>query len=196
MNRRLSDRSIKGRAAVLAGLFGLPFLLSSCDSLGSMTESGAPPPCPPVSSLGEAARITRFVDGPGRDLIDIDFTGRLMKLSGKCFYEWNGDTGGGVVRVEIKPEFKIERGAANRTRTAEFSYFVSIMDDHGNVLSKQNFPYTAKYWKNKTIVKDVDKPVELSIPFTSGQDGQDFNIYVGFQLTAEELDYNRGKILR
>lgn len=196
MNRLFADRLTKVRTVRHGRVLGLCFLLAACDSLSGMTNSSAPPPCPPVSTLGEAARITHFAEGPGRDLIDIDFTGRIVKLRGKCFYENNSDTSGGLVRVEIIPEFKIERGAANRTRTAEFSYFVSIMDDHGNVLSKQDFPYTAKYWKNKTSVKDFDKPVELTIPFSSGQDGQDFNIYVGFQLTAEELDFNRGETPR
>ncbi len=173
----------------LAGLLLLSLSLSACSAFD---PAEPPPPCPPVSTLGDAAKLTRFMEGPGRDLIDIDFTGQIAHLSGKCFYEYDPETGDGLVRVNIKPEFRIERGAGNKTRTAEFEYFVSILDDQGNVLDKQTFPYSAKYWKNRQTLTDRDSPVELSIPLKDGQVGQDFNIYVGFQLSREELEYNRG----
>ena len=112
-------------------------------------------------------------------------------MSGKCFYEIDSDTQEGLVRVNVKTEFKIDRGAANKTRQADFQYFVSIIDANGEILDKQVFPYTAKYWKNRLSVKDADAPVELSIPLSGGQTGQDFSIYVGFQMSKEELDFNR-----
>ncbi|MBC8268325.1 MAG: hypothetical protein H8E36_06225 [Rhodospirillaceae bacterium] len=166
-------------------------LLSACTGMPGVAD---PPPCPLVSTLGDAEIITRYMDGPGRDLIDLDFTGRISKLSGKCFFEIDEDTGEGLVRVEVNTEFKLERGAGNKTREASFDYFVSLLDDQGNVLDKLSFPFTAKYWKNRTTVTEKDAAVELSIPLTGGLTGQDFSIYVGFQLSREELDFNRGKI--
>lgn len=193
----MSDTSTRtGIFGRLAAPVCLSASLAACDTIGGMTNSDVPPPCPPVSSLADAARITRFVDGPGRDIIDIDFTGRIEKLTGKCFYELDSDTGEGQVRINIKPEFRIERGAANKTRQAAFDYFISYTDDQGNVLDKQIFPYTAKYWKNKQVVKDIDGPIEVTIQLRNGQIGQDFNIYVGFQLSQEELDFNRGNTSR
>lgn len=177
------------RPALLAGLL----FLSACTTLGGTDD---PPPCPLVSALGDAEIITRFIDGPGRDLIDIDFTGRINNLNGKCFYEIDSDTGEGEVRVNINVEFKMVRGAGNKNHQADFDYFVSVLDDGGAVLNKLTFPFTAKYWKNRSFMIGPDEPVELSIPLTGGRTGEDFSIYVGFQLSQEEVDFNRGKIVQ
>lgn len=179
---------------ILAGALLMSAMLSACDTLNEMTINQEPPPCPQVSTLGEAASVTRFVEGPGRDLIDIDFTAKIVKLSGKCVYEYDSDTGEGIVRVELSPKFRIERGAANRTRTADFTYFISILDDTGAIMDKQLLSYSGKYWKNKDVISDTDRGIEVSIPFNSEQYGEDFSVYVGFQLSEEELQYNRGLI--
>jgi hypothetical protein len=176
----------KYRSVMLAGLL----LLSACTTITGADEA---PPCPLVSALGDAETITRFIDGPGRDLIDIDFTGRINNLSGKCFYEIDSDTGEGEARVEIDIEFKLVRGAGNKNHQADFDYFVSVVDEGGAVLSKQTFPFSAQYWKNRSFMIGSDAPIELSIALTGGRSGADFSIYVGFQLSQKEVDFNRGK---
>jgi len=161
-----------------------------------MTNSDVAPDCPPVSILADAASITRYVKGAGKDIIDIDFTGKIIGIKGKCTFEFDSDTGEGTVGINIITEFKMERGAANKTRQADFEYFVSIFEDNGNVLDKQTFSYSAKYWKNRLSVKEADSPIELSIPLSAGKTGQDFTVYVGFQLSQEELKFNRGQIVQ
>ena len=86
--------------------------------------------------------------------------------------------------------------ALQQEDAAAFEYFVSLLDGDGNVLDKLSFPFTAKYWKNRYVVTERDAPVELSIPLTGGLTGDDFSIYVGFQLNREELDFNRGNIVQ
>ena len=180
-----------GMLSRFAGLMLLSLSIGAC-SISMFSEKLPPQPCPPVSTLNDAAKITRFIEGPGRDLIDIDFTAEITNLSGKCFFELDSDTGEGLVRVNVKTQFTVERGAGNRDHTASFEYFISILDDQGKILDKQTFPYLGKYWKNKQFLKDPDTPIELTIPLSDGQIGQDFNVYVGFQLSREELEYNRG----
>ena len=183
------------RAGIKSVLLGLLVLLSGCDTLGigGMTNSDVTLDCPPVSILSDAALITRYVKGAGKDIVDIDFTGKIIRIKGKCSYEFDSNTGEGAVGIDVITEFKMERGAANKSRQADFEYFVSIMDDDGNILDKQTFSYSAKYWKNRLSVKDVDSPIELSVPLSGGRTGQDFTVYVGFQLSQEELEFNRNQ---
>ena len=187
MRDRTSKAATYLRPALLAGLL----FLSACSYLPGGPD---PRPCPVVATLGDAETITHFIDGPGRDLTDLDFTGRINNLKGKCFYEIDSDTGEGVARVTVNTEFKIVRGGGNKTRQANFEYFVSLVDDTGTILDKLIFPYTAEYWKKRTFMIASDDPVELTIPLSGGRVGTDFRIYVGFQLSQEELDSNRGKI--
>lgn len=190
MKDRQARTGFFSRLALPGGLLCVALSLSSCTELYTGKPAEAPP-CPQVSKLTDAAELTRFVDGPGRDLIDVDFNAQIWHLSGKCFYEWDSDTGEGVVRMEVKTEFKIDRGPANTSREAHFDYFVSLLDDKGTILQKPLFAYQAKYWKNRMSIRDIDSPVELTIPIASDQSGDNFKIYVGFQLTREELEYNR-----
>ena len=85
----------------------------------------------------------------------------------------------------------MKRGAANRSQQATFQYFVSVVNDDGHILEKKIFPYSVKFNKNRPWAKDQDSPVELSIPLRAGKTGQDFKVYVGFQLSQEELEFNR-----
>lgn len=180
------------RAGIKSLLLGLFVLLSGCSTLGieGITNSDVPLECPTVSILSDAAFITRYVKGAGKDIIDIDFTGKITGIKGKCSYYFDSDTGERKVGIVVITQFKMKRGAANKTRQADFKYFVSIVDDDGNILEKQTFSYMVKYLKSRLSVKEADSPIELSIPLGRGKTGQDFTIYVGFQLSQKELKFN------
>ncbi|NQV46821.1 MAG: hypothetical protein HQ504_03480 [Rhodospirillaceae bacterium] len=172
------------------GVFAaLALLLGAC----SAAQDNIPLPCPKTTVLADASSVTRFINATGRDIIDIDFEGTISGLSGSCAYNIDEDTGEGVINLEARPEFKISRGAANKTRQVEFLYFASLVDAEGQVIEKQTFPFALKFKGNKTTIVDEDAPLELTIPVKFGQSGDDFNILVGFQISREELEYNRAK---
>ena len=54
-------------------------------------------------------------------------------------------------------------------------------------------PNSTKFSKKRSWVKDEDSPIELTIPLIGGQTEQNFTVYVGFQLSQEELEFNRKK---
>ena len=85
------------------------------------------------------------------------------------------------------------RGPANHDREAQFDYFVSVVDSERDVLNKQIFGVTVKFPGNLTRVSltDNDPPVTVDIPLAAGRDATDYQIFVGFQLTPDELEYNR-----
>jgi hypothetical protein len=169
-------------------------LLSGCDTYtGGIINSDVPMECPQVSVLSDAALITRYVKGAGKDIIDVDFTGKIIGIKGKCSYDFDSDTGKGTVGIDVIATFKMKRGAANKSRQADFQYFVTIVDDGGNILEKQTFSFSGKYLKNRFSVKEADSPIKLSIPLGVGKTGQYFTVYVGFQLSQEELKFNRNQ---
>ena len=180
---------------IKSGLLGLLVLLSGCDILevGPMTNVDAAPECPLVSILSDTALITRYVKGAGKEIIDVDFTGKIVGIKGKCSYDFDSDTGKRMVRIDVTTKFIMERGAANKSRQADFQYFVSVVDNDGNILEKQTFSYSGKYYKNRSLVKGADSPIELSIPLDGDKTGQDFYVYLGFQLSQEELEFNRNQ---
>jgi hypothetical protein len=192
MINRPKITTIQTQTGMIPIALSLVVLLSACDLyMGGITNTDVKLDCPPVSILPEAASITRYAEGAKRTILDVNFSGQIIGFKGKCFYELDPNTGKGTVEINVITKFRIKRGAADRSQQANFQYFVSIVNDDGYILEKQIFPYSVKYNKNRTWAKDEDSPVELSMPLRAGKTGQDYTVYVGFQLSQEELEFNR-----
>jgi hypothetical protein len=159
---------------------------------GSTADSKRPLPCPRVSVLDDAAALTRFAAGAGQDLVDVDYQVEVSDILAGCKYvQSEGDKQ--VIVVAMAPVMVAIRGPANHDREAQFDYFVSVVDSERDVLNKQIFGVTVKFPGNLTRVSltDNDPPVTVDIPLAAGRDATDYQIFVGFQLTPDELEYNR-----
>ena len=108
----------------------------------------------------------------------------------KCEFPDAKDTRQAV--VQLAPVFTLNRGAANTDRKADFTYFVSVVRDQ-EILSKQLFEIESTFPGNRSriVVKDDDPPVTIDIPLPYRGAEQEFEVLVGFQLTAEELRHNQ-----
>ena len=149
--------------------------------------------CPAAATLPEAQTLTRFKDGTGRDLIDVNFNGKIIGITGSCSIDVDEDTGEGTIEMKVRPRFEFTRGPANHDSQLTFEYFVVLTDAASNPISEQRLPFKSEFWTNRTVMTDKDKPIELTIPVTDWQGGDDFRVFVGFQLSREELDYNRSR---
>ncbi|OHC76101.1 MAG: hypothetical protein A3G18_05625 [Rhodospirillales bacterium RIFCSPLOWO2_12_FULL_58_28] len=178
-----------------AGLLsGLMLLLAGCDTVSEMVASPPPqPPCPPSSVLDDAATVTRFREGPGRDFIDIVAEGKISGYGGGCHYDFDMKTGEALLTVEVAVEFEAQRGSADKDRKAMFDYFISVADPEQNILSKGLFNVVIDFPENRTRrnFTDNNPPVVLEIKLKPEQAGKDFHIFIGFQLSESELEFNR-----
>lgn len=148
-------------------------------------------PCPTVSVLSDAANVTAFRSGGGRDLTDVLYEGKFAGYTGSCVYFTDSDTGVGHMEVELRLDIRAGRGPADTTRRAPLQVFVSVTDTERNVLSKEVFDMPADFPGNRTQAKLQDQPIYLTLPLEKGQTGADFIVFTGFQLTRAQLDYNR-----
>ncbi len=165
-------------------------LTSAC----TMMESKPAPSCPQVLIRGDAASITKFVPGPGRDLIDVIYEGKNLDRRAICETDVDEDTGEGNVAIELMVAMELSRGPANRDRKADVGYFVVIADSEHRILSKKDFLGTVEFIGNKNRLQWTDEPVHLNIPLKDGKTGRDFIIYIGFGLTPDQLKFNRQQI--
>ncbi len=165
-------------------------LVSACTAVDEIFDEPPPPPCPSVSILGNAERITHFRTGQGRDLIDITAEARIDDFIAQCIYDVDEETGVGKVYVELSLGITASRGAANISGFAELPYFVTITDLEKRVLNKATFTIVPVFEGNRFQLSLYDEPVLLSAPIEPPMTGRDYLIFVGFQLTPEELEYN------
>ena len=174
--------------------------LAGCGAYDSVSESlfgkEKPPACPRVSVLPEAASVTKFLPGPGRDIIDILFQGEVLDVQRSCEYDIDDDTKVGTLKVELALVFEAERGAADHERKATFQYFVAIPEFFPRPEGRAVFNKQVEFPGNHTRLKVTDDPVTLNIPLKAGQSGSDFQIVIGFQMSREEMEYNRRRRAR
>ena len=60
-----------------------------------------------------------------------------------------------------------------------------------NILNKGDFKVAVDFPKTRSRRLVTDAPIKLEIPIAKGQTGAEYGIFIGYQLTHEELQYNR-----
>lgn len=181
----MSMGRIRRRAALLLVLF-----TAGCETLG-ITKKDPPPPCPPVFILKEAAALTRYAPGSRRGITDVDFQAEIVDFRGSC--EYNDERT--QVDIALDVTFNVVRGPANRDRKAAFDYFIAIPHFHPAPQGKKTLPMSVAFAGNDTRLRVTDQ-VTLRIPFDGKARLEEYTIYLGFQLTREELQENQRRSTR
>ncbi|MGE5505955.1 MAG: hypothetical protein ACM31L_16155 [Actinomycetota bacterium] len=168
-------------ARTLAVLLAAPVALSAC----AMFDKKEPPPCPPVYILSDAATVTKFRDGPGRDLTDVDVEAEVVGYKGDCSYDEKG------AKVNLQVTIEAKRGPANSKGKSKLSYFVAIPHFYPSPQAKAVFPVEVEFPDGTNQVRYTDEAVSMRIPVKTKDLIDKFEIYLGFQTSQEELDMNR-----
>ena len=165
---------------------GIAWILAAALLAGCAGSDGKRPRklCPRVDILEYADELVRFLPGPGRDVTDVVFRTRLVNYRGECEVDKN------KVAVALVLEFALERGPANRDSKASFEYFVAIPQFHPQPAGKRRFAVAVEFEKGRSRALYRDE-IAVEIPLEQGRASSDFNIFVGCQLSAAELDYNQ-----
>ena len=133
--------------------------------------------------------MTKYRDGPGRDITDIEFHARLANFSGGCDYD------GDRASVRLGVDFVVERGPANDAGKAEFDYFVAIPSFFDRGAGKRVFRAKTVFEGNRRRAVFHDD-LRLEIPLVGRAKTDVTSIYVGLQLTPEQLRHNRARTSR
>ncbi len=175
-------RHIALRLALLAA----PLLLAACETLSSLDfspEPEIPPPCPRAVVGEGAGRLTRF-DGSGKDPTNVLFEAEIADLVGSCIYD---DT---EISVEMQIQIVAGRGPAATEDDAKVNYFVAVTRMDKTILAREAFDAVIELQGNQTR-NEIIEEIEQIIPIPEGYSGGNLVIVVGFEMTPEELEFNR-----
>lgn len=142
--------------------------------------------CPAVFILEDAKDLTRFKAGPGRDITDILFEAEIVNFVGDCDYDE------GQAEIELAVQIRVERGPANKGRKVEFDYFVAIPKFRTQSEGKSIFNVVGEFEGSRTRMIYQDD-LAMTIPVRVPADGAALEIVLGFQLTPDELKFNRSR---
>lgn len=165
--------------------FVVPALLASLLVLSACSREKPEANCPRGLIPADSASITRFRDGPGRDLTDVVAEGEIADMLIQCKYDKRS------VTVDLQIAIAGDRGPADRSRAAEFDYWIAILDPQQNVVTKQLAKVRFQFTDNRTRLGQILSDFEPYIPLADLKQGPEYQIVVGFQLTPEELAWNR-----
>jgi len=140
--------------------------------------------CPKGFTVGDAASMTRFKPGPGRDPTDVQFGAEVVKIESTCSFDKNG------VEIETKVTIGVLEGPAAVNRQANFGYFVAILDGNRKVVARQEFTADFKFEGNRNRLASVDELTER-LPGLTSKDTPNYQIVVGLLVSPDELNYNR-----
>lgn len=140
--------------------------------------------------------ITAFRDGPGRDITDIQFKARIVAPPGECEYILEENR----MVLSFQVVFDIEPGPTADAAQIRIPYFVAIVKK-GNVLIekpgyKQIFEAVATLPERRTAFRYQDAAIEIDLPIGGDINPREIEILFGFQLTEEQLNYNRAQFRR
>jgi hypothetical protein len=166
------------RAAVCTALLAL----SGC----KIFVKEEPPPCPRVSVLEDASKLVRFAGG-GHDANSVEMSAEITKYRGSCYYDRDEK----MMNVKLTVGIDAFAGPAFVEGPHQFEYFVAIPAFSGNPDGKKIFPLKIDIPKGPKGIHVDDGEVDMSFPVKDLKKLQAYEIFVGFQLTPEELDYNR-----
>lgn len=155
-----------------------------------MLEKNVTYPCPNVLMLQDGKKLVKFKTGSRRDITDILFEAEILNFEGSCKYEerarkWE-------TQIDLIVRFLVGRGNATESAVAQFKYFVATTSSQNRVEGKSIFPVVGRFKeKRRTLVYEDN--IRLRIPLDDPTNGATLKVLLGFQLSPEELQFNRDK---
>lgn len=181
------------------------FLSRLARSLGSDSNTPNVGPCPPVRVLYDASR---FVQLFGTERFEnIGYTGEINGTQSSCRY-----IGNDPITIELALDMAFGKGPRAAERTTTVTYWVAVTQvvrstdaATGQVLTvdigplaKQRFTQTVTFPEGADRVVLTSDVTTVTIPRANERiSGSNFEVLVGFELTPEQLQFNRdGKRFR
>jgi hypothetical protein len=140
-----------------------------------------------VSILADAAKLTRFRPGPGRDVTDVVLQARLTDYHGGCHYNKDDHT----MTIELQVGMDLERGPAMAEGRQQLSYFIAVPTYFPFEGAKKTLPVIVEFPKGRQLLHISDRDVEISFPVRNIKELERYEVFVGLQMDEAELNFNR-----
>ena len=162
-------------------------LLAALPLAACGTDTKDLPPCPRVSVLADAAKMTRFRPGEGRDPTDVVMRAEFLSYRGSCTY----DAEKKMAKLSLQVGIGVERGPAAASRQQSLAYFVAIPAFYPDPKGRSEMQVVIDFPEKSDRVRYTDEEVEVAIPVATLKDLPKYEVFLGLQLDHAALDYNR-----
>ena len=164
--------------------------LSGCQSVrdGLGDPEPNPGPCPNALALYDAHRYVE-VDQDDPVYENVGFTGEILNVVGRCRYT---DERASPIDMEVGVRMAFGRGPAASGDEKTYQLFVAVTRTDNVVIERQVFPVTVRFERGQNRLEVVEEFNPITIPrATPTTSGSNFEILLGFELTEDQLAFNR-----
>lgn len=143
------------------------------------------PPCPQAVTVADAQTMTAHRPGPGRDLTDVLYNGSIIGVATSCEYDEAGR-----VDATVNVELDLSIGPAVEDSTGQWEYFVMVTNPDLEFVAKRIFTVNLQF-EQAVFRTRMQEAVKAAFDYAPWPDASKFRIFVGFQLTRDQLEYLR-----
>ena len=144
-------------------------------------------PCPLMGVLYDTARVVRFEQPGNQRYANIAFTGEMQGVRGLCRY-----VDADPIRMNMEIEMAFGRGPAATTDHQTYRYWVAVTRRGRAPIEKVYFDVDVRFPRGEQVVTQRERIDQIVIPRANEEiSGENFEILVGFELTPEQLQFNR-----
>lgn len=164
----------------------LAMTLSSCGSVTeNLDDTPNVGPCPVAAALYDTSRVVE-INGAERHE-NVVFTGAVEGVRGYCRY-----VGSNPITMEVEVDFAFGKGPKATVSNRSYPVYVTVTRRDKSVLAKEKFNIDVTWPAGKDIVRHTETIPGIVIPRANDTvSGSNFEVFVGFDLTPEQLAYNR-----
>jgi hypothetical protein len=158
----------------------MALLVSSCQS-GKKLQF-----CPGWSSVLDAVVVTQFKPGAAADPANALYSAKISNVDGNCSFDKAGKTADTSVDIT----FVATRPAAGDAVTYTAPYFVAVTQAT-RIVTRSARSVTFSFAPGEKTATAEEHISSIDLVTEGDSKPYDYQILVGFQLTKEQLDYNK-----
>jgi len=144
-------------------------------------------PCPLMGVLYDSSRVVDFAAPNSERYANIEFTGEMQGIRGLCRYIREDP-----ITMSIEVDMAFGRGPAATTDRQTYRYWVAVVRRGRAPIEKAYFDVDVRWDRGEAVVTRTEEIENIVIPRANETtSGSNFEILVGFELTPEQLQFNR-----
>lgn len=144
-------------------------------------------PCPLMGVLYDTARVVKFNQPGNQRYANIEYTGEMQGVNGLCRY-----VDADPIRMNMVIDMSFGRGPAATADRQTYRYWVAVTRRGQAPIEKVYFDVDVRFPRGQAVVNHREEISEIVIPRANEEiSGENFEILVGFELTPEQLQFNR-----
>jgi hypothetical protein len=151
----------------------------------SAATIAAGPPCPYSAVLSEASTVT-YVRGGGQTTADVIMTANISPPRLECEY----DAASRTDDINFTFPLVLTKGPASTSDEGQITYFIALVNMAGDVIAKRVYQRRIVFGGKQSFIAN-ERVDNLVLTLGPGTRPTDHRLLIGFQLTAEQLAYNR-----